>query len=134
MDLSKLKPELAEEGAVMQVRHPETEEDIEGMTMTLLGRDSSVAKKIRRKRQNAALARVSKGKKAMDTMTSEQLEAQTIDELTQLCTGWEGFELEGSPLECNEENKREVLEGWDWLREQAEEFVSTRSNHFRKAG
>lgn len=132
MDLNKLKPALAEEGVTMEVVHPETEETIEGMTITLLGRDSDVAKRIRRKRQDAALARVSKGKKGLD-MTAEQLEEQSIEELVKLTKSWQGFELDGQPLECTDENKRKVFSGWEWLREQAEEFVSTRSHFFRKA-
>lgn len=133
MDLNTLKPKLADEGAVMEVRHPETEELIEGMTLTLLGKDSAVYRQLRRKRQNAALARVSKGKKALDT-DAEKMEAEGLEDLVALTRGWTGFTLDGVPLEFNAENVRKVFSGWEWLREQAEEFVSSRANFFRGTG
>lgn len=133
MDLNNLKPKLADEGAVMEVRHPETEEVIEGMTLTLLGKDSEVFKRLRRKRQNAALARVSKGKKALD-VDAEKMEGEALDDLVALTRGWTGFQLDGQPLEFTPENVRKVFAGWEWLREQAEEFVNSRANFFRGTG
>ena len=55
MDLSNLKPVKAEDGAVLQIVHPETEEEIEGMTITLLGQDSTVYLKIQLSKQQAIL-------------------------------------------------------------------------------
>lgn len=132
MDLNNLKPALAEEGVTMQVLHPETEEPIEGMTITLLGQDSSTYKKLKRVRQNAVLARVSKGKKAAQ-LDAEKLEQESVDDLVQLTTDWTGFELDGATLDLTPGNVRTVYEGWDWLREQAQEFVANRANFFRRA-
>lgn len=129
MDLNKLKPTRAEEGAVMEVVDPNTEEVIDGMTITLLGQDSSVFKNLKRRKQNAMLARMAKGKKAA-MLDADSLEKDSIEEIVALTVDWKGFELDGKKLPFNEENARMVYEGWEWLLQQAQEFVSNRSNFF----
>lgn len=129
MDLNNLKPTRAEEGAVMEVVDPNTEEVIDGMTITLLGQDSSVFKNLKRRKQNAMLSRMAKGKKAA-ILDADTLEKDAIEEIVALTVGWEGFELDGKKLPFNKENARMVYEGWDWLLQQAQEFVSNRSNFF----
>ncbi|CAB5187098.1 hypothetical protein UFOVP166_3 [uncultured Caudovirales phage] len=130
MDLNKLKPVMADEGAIMQVRHPETEDAIEGMTITLLGQDSGVYKKILLAKQQAALSRISKGKKAVD-LDATKLGEDGIDDLVKLTVGWEGFTLDGKKLDATPENVRMVYSDWNWLREQAQEFVADRAHFFR---
>jgi hypothetical protein len=132
MDLNNLKPVLADEGAVMQVVHPDTQEPIEGMTITLLGQDSNVYEKISLKKQQAALARISRGKNAMD-VDAHQLQGDMINDLVALTVDWAGFELDGKPLKATHENFRQVYTGWKWLKEQAQEFVADRANFFRSA-
>jgi hypothetical protein len=129
MDLNNLKPTRAEEGAVMEVLHPDTEEVIEGMTVTLLGQDSSVFKNLKRRKQNAMLTRMSKGKKAV-SMDADTLERDALDEVVALTVDWKGFELDGKKLSFNEENARMVYSEHEWLMQQAQEFVANRSNFF----
>lgn len=129
MDLNNLKPTRAEEGAVMEVLHPDTEEVIEGMTITLLGQDSSVFKNLKRRKQNAMLTRMSKGKKAV-SMDADTLERDALDEVVALTVDWKGFELDGKKLSFNEENARMVYSEHEWLMQQAQEFVANRSNFF----
>lgn len=130
MDLKNLKPVMADEGALMQVRHPETEEAIEGMTIILLGQDSAVYRKIQLAKQQAALSRISKGKKAVD-LDAEKLAEDSIDDLVKLTVDWEGFTLDGKALEATPENVRMVYSEWNWIKEQAQEFVADRANFFR---
>lgn len=130
MDLSSLKPVKADEGSVMDVVHPETEEVIEGMSITLLGQDSSVYRKIQIGKQQAALNRMAKGKKALD-LNAEKLVEDTIDDLVKMTVGWEGFTLEGKELKPTADNVRKVYTEWPWIREQAQEFVNNRANFFR---
>lgn len=130
MDLNKLKPALADEGAVLELLHPDTEEVIPGMTITLMGHDSATYRKITLKKQQAALSRLSKGKKAID-YKAEQIETDTVDELIALTVGWTGFELDGAPLEATPDNCRTVYTEWKWIREQAQDFVSNRAHFFR---
>lgn len=129
-DLNSLKPVKADDGATLQIVHPESEEVIDGMTITLLGQDSKVYRKIQLAKQQAALNRIAKGKKAID-LDAEKLAEDSIDDLVQLTTGWTGFVLDGNPLECTPENIRTVYGEWAWIKEQVQEFVADRSNFFR---
>jgi hypothetical protein len=129
-DLNLLKPVKADDGAVLQIAHPESEEIIEGMTITLLGQDSKVYRKIQLAKQQAALNRISKGKKAVD-FDAEKLAEDSIDDLVKLTVAWEGFMLDGVKLDCTPENVRTVYNEWSWIKEQVAEFVADRANFFR---
>jgi len=129
-DLNSLKPVMADDGAVLNIVHPETEEVIEGMTVTLLGQDSKIYRKLQLSKQQAALNRMAKGKKALD-LDAEKLSEDSIDDLVKLTTGWTGFELDGKVLDCTPENVRKVYADWAWIKEQVQEFVGNRANFFR---
>lgn len=130
MDLNSLKPVKADKGATLAIVHPETEEPIEGMTITLLGQDSAVYRKIQLAKQQAILNRMAKGKKMVD-LDAEKLAEDTIDDLVKLTVKWTGFEMNGEDLPCTPENCRMVYSDWPWIREQAQEFVANRANFFR---
>lgn len=130
MDLNSLKPVLADQGAVMQVVHPDTQEPIEGMTIKLLGQDSNIYEKITLKKQQSALARISRGKNALD-VDAAQMQADGISDLVALTVDWSGFELDGKALKATPEHYRQVYVGWRWIREQVQEFVADRANFFR---
>lgn len=130
MDLNSLKPLMADDGAVLSLVHPETEEVIEGMTITLLGQDSKVYRKIQLAKQQTALNRISKGKKAVD-FDAEKLAEDSIDDLVKLTVSWTGFTLDGDKLECTPDNVRKVYGEWVWIKEQVAEFVAERANFFR---
>lgn len=129
-DLNSLKPVMADDGAVLNIVHPETEEVIEGMTITLLGQDSKVYRKLQMSKQQAALNRMAKGKKAID-LDAEKLSEDSIDDLVKLTTAWNGFALDGKELEFTPENIRMVYTDWAWIKEQVQEFVGNRANFFR---
>lgn len=130
MDLNKLKPALADEGAILELRHPDTEEIISGMTITLLGQDSAVYRKIQLAKQQAVLNRMAKGKKQVE-FDAAKIAEDTIDDLVALTVDWAGFEMDGEPLKCDAATKRMVYSDWQWIREQAQEFVANRANFFR---
>ena len=130
MDLNSLKPVMADDGAVLNIVHPETEEVIEGMTITLLGQDSKVYRKIQLAKQQTALNRISKGKKAVD-FDAEKLAEDSIDDLVKLTVSWSGFKLDGDKLDCTPDNVRKVYGEWVWIKEQVSEFVAERANFFR---
>lgn len=130
MDLNSLKPVKADKGATLEIIHPETEEAIPGMTITLLGQDSAVYRKIQLAKQQAILNRMSKGKKMVD-LDAEKLAEDTIDDLVKLTVKWSGFEMGGEDLPATPENVRMVYAEWPWIREQAQEFVANRANFFR---
>lgn len=128
-DLNSLKPVKADDGATLELVHPESEEIIPGMTITLLGQDSKVYRKIQLAKQQAALNRISKGKRAVD-LDAEKLLDDSIDDLVQLTTAWTGFMLDGVALECTPENVRKVYNEWAWIKEQVQEFSASRANFF----
>lgn len=130
MDLNDLKPVKADEGATLQIVHPETEEPIDGMTITLLGQDSAVYRKIQLTKQQAILNRMAKGKKAAE-LDAERIGADLIDELAKLTIDWTGFKLDGKELKPTDENVRKVYTEWAWIKDQAQEFVNNRANFFR---
>jgi hypothetical protein len=129
-DLNSLKPVKADDGAVLEVAHPESEEAIPGMTITLLGQDSKVYRKIQLAKQQALLNRIAKGKKVAD-LDAEKMAQDGIDDLVQLTTAWTGFTLDGAALDCTPENVKRVYAEWAWIKEQVQEFVADRSNFFR---
>ena len=130
MDLNSLKPLMADDGAVLNIVHPESEEVIKGMTITLLGQDSKVYRKLQMGKQQAALNRMAKGKKALD-LDAEKLSEDSIDDLVKLTTEWSGFMLDGKKLDCTPANVRTVYAEWAWIKEQVQEFVGNRANFFR---
>jgi len=130
MDLNDLKPVKADEGAILQILHPETEEPIAGMSIVLLGHDSAVYRKLQLAKQQSILNRMAKGKKAAE-LDAERLNADLIDELTKLTIGWSGFKLDGKELDPTPENVKTVYSEWAWIKDQAQEFVSNRANFFR---
>jgi hypothetical protein len=129
-DLNSLKPVMADDGAVLNIVHPETEELIDGMTITLLGQDSKVYRKLQMGKQQAALNRMAKGKKAID-LDAEKLSEDSIEDLVKLTTAWTGFALDGKSLEFTSDNVRMVYNDWAWIKEQVQEFVGNRANFFR---
>lgn len=130
MDLNALKPVKADKGATLDILHPETEEPIAGMSITLLGQDSAVYRKMQLAKQQAILNRMAKGKKAAE-LDAEKLAEDTIDDLVKLTVKWSGFQINGEELAATPENFRMVYTEWPWIREQAQEFVNNRANFFR---
>jgi hypothetical protein len=132
-DLNLLKPVMADDGAVLNIVHPETEEVIEGMTITVLGQDSKIYRKLQLGKQQAALNRMSKGKKVLD-LDAEKLSEDSIDDLVKITIGWTGLSLDKKELEFTPENVRTVYTEWAWIKEQVQEFVGNRANFFRANG
>lgn len=130
MDLNSLKPVKADKGATLEILHPETEEPIDGMTITLLGQDSAVFRKMQIAKQQAILNRMTKGKKVAE-LDAEKLADENIEDLVKLTVKWTGFEINGESLPATPENFRMVYTEWPWIREQAQEFVGNRANFFR---
>ena len=132
MNLSDLATTRADEGAVLELRHPATDEVIEGMTITLLGKDSATYRKIELRRTQAVLHRVNKGKKAAE-LDAEKLQDDTLDDLVALTKGWSGFEEGGKEITFSPAEAKKIYAnpGLRFIREQAEAFINDRANFFR---
>ncbi len=127
MDIFSLKTNKADVGVACRIKHPATEEVIEGVTLTLLGMDSAKNRAIQRKKQQAALDRLSKGKKAM-RLVAEDLDEDAIGDLADITTAWTGVTKDGNPVEFTRDNVVMVYTELPWMREQAQDFVNDRAN------
>ncbi len=123
MDLSTLDTIAgSDEGAVMTVRHPATNEPIEGMWIRVAGPDSTIAKQRR-----AMIRRKMRGSR------SGQMDYNWLDEearQTRVATTleWRDISVEGKLLECTPDNVRKVYERFPWIAEQVDEFQADRAN------
>lgn len=93
--------------------------------------DSEVARKHHRAVQRRRLAMKGRGK-----ISPEELEAEQVEFLCALTTGWHLLALDGSAMEVgfSAENARDLYAepALSWLREQVDEFIGDRGN-FSKA-
>lgn len=111
----------ADEGVWMELDHPVTGEPID-MHLKLLGSDSETYKKTLRKQQDRHL------KKGIRNLRSEQVEADTIELLVNCTVDWRNVEEHGEEISCTKENIRHVYKSYDFVKEQARDFVEDRSN------
>jgi hypothetical protein len=92
------------------------------MHLKLLGSDSDAYKKTMRKQQDRHL------KKGLRKLTSEQVEADSTELIVSCTVDWKNMQENGDDLEFTKENVRRVYKTYDFVREQAREFVEDRSN------
>lgn len=133
MDLAKLDlVEHANKGAVMEVMHPITGENLldrEGraVTITLLGADSSQMRNEMSDRARKQLAK----KQTKQIMSIDDAESASAELLSAITVSWSGIEENGEPIQCNRENAKTIYTKYSWLRLQVDSFVSDRSNFFK---
>lgn len=117
----------ANAGALLQITHPATGEDLEGTTITLLGQDSDTYRKEVKRRAEQSLNGKGRNKK-IDLDEAQRKGAETLAKLT---TGWTGFEEGKKEVECTFENAVRMYLEYPWLREQVEAFISDRANFIK---
>ena len=121
MDLSKLDTRTtSEQGAVLELRHPATGERLDSVWIRLAGADSDIYRRVQNRIVRRNFNR--KGKRSQD-----EIEEAVIEQLAGITLAWEGIELHGEYLECNQENAQRVYQ-IPWIREQVAEFVNERAN------
>lgn len=128
MDLSKYETKNSDTGAQMQVLDPNGD-PIKGAKITLLGKDSKAHKAIDRKRQQAAIDRMAKGKKALG-MKAETLAEQSLDDLAELTLDMGPLEIDGKKIGADKTLIRQAYERYPFLAEQSREFIEDRANFF----
>jgi hypothetical protein len=111
----------ADEGKWLELEHPVSGEPLD-MHLKLLGSDSDAYKKTMRKQQDRHL------KKGLRKLTSEQVEADSTELIVSCTVDWKNMQENGDDLEFTKENVRRVYKTYDFVREQAREFVEDRSN------
>lgn len=124
---------LAEEGAVFELRHPDTNEPIlsdgQPVSLRLAGSDSRRAKQIEREQQDRRYKRMSR--KGAFELTSEENERERLERLIGCTLGWSNVYVDGQPLEFTDENAHRLFVRFDWIREAAERFVNDRANFLK---
>lgn len=129
MDFTKLDvTSAANQGAVMQVTHPATGDDLEGTTVTLLGSDSDLYRKEMKKRAEQSLNQKSSRNKKVDLDEAQRKGAELLAKLT---TGWTGIFEGKTEIECKFDNCVKMYLKYPWLREQVETFISDRGNFMK---
>lgn len=132
MDLSQFDlSTTAAAAAVMTVQNPITSEDMydadgNPVTITLLGMESDVAKRVTKAR---AQKQLNQRKQKIDI---DEARAFTISLQCKLIVASSGLSDNGTPLDMtNPQVAQEVLTKYSWLREQIDEFVTDRSNFYK---
>lgn len=124
MDLNSLNVSAAaDKGAAMQVKHPSTGINIEGMTVTLLGTDS-------KKYRDSIKTRARKFKRDQ-VIDFDQSEVDECETLANITLGWTGFDEDGKAIEFTKANAQRIYLQHVWLREQVGAFISDRSNFLK---
>lgn len=113
-------------GQVLRAKDTQEEAYIEGYsTDSKIGRD--FLQELQRRRLNAQ-----RNAGGRDRTTPEQQEAENVDFLAILTTGWSLVTLDGEPLDIpfNQQNARELYAAREvlWIRDQWNTFVSERAN------
>lgn len=133
MDLANLdfgkNPEIT---AVMTVIHPITgeemfqEDGVTPVTITLLGMESSVAKRITKAR---AQKQLNKRNQKVDLDEAREF---TISLQAKLITASQGLKENSQDLDLTDQATAiDVLTRYNWLREQIDEFITDRANFYK---
>ena len=120
----------ANAGARCDLVHPTTGAPT-GAWLQLLGADSDAYRERQRALQRKRMASVAK--KWRLVLTPEEGEAEALDLLVAVTTGWGGLTAGGQPLAFSAEAARALYTRRRWIREQAEEFIGDRANFLPKS-
>lgn len=132
---SALAIEIEKPGRMVVVhpvsRQPLRDADGKEAFIELYSSDSEIARKHQRTVTRRRLAMRGRGK-----LTPEELEAEAIELLCALTTGWYLLDFHGAVIDVpfNQENARELYadSAVSWMREQVDEYAADRGN-FSKA-
>ncbi len=118
------------------LRNPQTNQplrDAEGTAayVTVFGQDSAAAQKAKRDATQNALSRRNR------QMNATELEAQNIEFLTAVTTGWHLVNFDGEVVDFpfSPANARKLYgtASFNWIKEQIDEAVGDRSNFLKKS-
>lgn len=126
MDLSTLDTRKgSEQGFELTLTHPQTGAALPGR-ITLLGQDSAAWEDKTRELMKGRVERLARNRKNRASL--EEMEAETIDQLVAVTTGWSGIVLSGEAIPFSADKARWLYASYPWIREQAYEAVNDRGN------
>lgn len=120
------------EGAVMEVRHPKTNEvlyhdDGRPFTITYRGKDSEAFRDAARKQQDR---RIQQNMRTRAPVLSSLIEKDDIELMVVATIKWDII-LGGKAPPNDPKAYREAYTNYPWLKEQGDEFVGVRSNFIK---
>lgn len=127
-DLSKILEESLQE-ATLTIYHPVSGVDL-GIRIKVCSPDSERYRKHERAIKNRALTQARKQKN--NQLSMEAIEESSMDLLVGSIVSWDGVVWGGQPLECTEENARQLFEQFPFIRRQVDEFLGDVANFFVK--
>lgn len=126
MDLAALDTRKgAEQGFELQLAHPQSGALLAGR-ITLQGQDAAAWQDRQKELLQARVNRLQRNKKSVASV--DELEADAVELLVAVTTGWSGLAVDGAPYPFTAENARKLYTGYPWIREQAYEAVNDRGN------
>lgn len=125
MELSKLK---ANPSTVIDLIHPDPEQNPTGVTITLASRDSDPVKAVMAKAMDKRLVALRKG--SHKPVNPAEFEAEAINTLSAAVLDWSGLTEGGEPLPCTPENVRALLTDNAWIRRQLDEAMGNEALFF----
>lgn len=123
----------AEQGAVMEVRSPNTGEvlrwpDGRPWTITYYGADSERVAKVAREQSDK---RIESRMRANTPLRTARLEKDSIELLVTATKSWDIPLGDGSPAKNSPEEYRTAYTKYKWLYEQGNDFTGTRANFLK---
>lgn len=123
----------AEEGAVLELRHPNSGEliftpDGKPVTIRLAGEDSFLYRRAQHTAQNR---RFSRG--ALTKLRAEELENDQVEIYAACTLAWTGIALDGQDLPCTRQNALMVYKRFRWVVDQVADFIRDRANFLRSS-
>ena len=112
----------ADEGAEMKLLHPVTEEFL-GAVFILVGADSEVYKKLRRKMTDKRLKQ-----KKLTKVTAQSIDEDGLNLLVNCTVSWRNLLVNGQMVPFSQKAAREVYTEYPWIAEQANAFIGDRGN------
>jgi hypothetical protein len=124
----------ANEGAVLEVRHPVTGlpltlDDQTPVRITLVGMDSEQYRAAVRARTNKRIKAAAETSRSQ--VSAEMLENEGLDILVACTLGWEGIFVKDAPLPFSPENAKTLYARLPFLREQVDSFIGDRGNFLK---
>jgi hypothetical protein len=111
-------------GATLTLRHPVSDEPLDGVTITLLGVESTLGEKLMRDAQRRRLKKDFQYKP-----TPEELESDTLRLLGALTKSWTNIGKAGELIECTADNAAQLYKDRPWIKKQVDEFVADLGNY-----
>ena len=125
MDISELMTQGAhEEGAEVEIFHPEDRDKSMGVFFAVLGIDSMAFQSAEKKAYNKQVVTYRKSGELSEDQTIELEIAQIVA----VVTGWRGIENGTKDVPYSKEKCLELMTKSPWLRKQIERFVDERKN------